>query len=66
MHMGRQLLSTALLFAQIVVITMAFPGWIWAEGALLMAVILLNCKPLLDILKLLLGDRLSASKQKKS
>ena len=66
MHMGRQILSTILVLAQVAVINIGFKGWIIVEGVLLLAVMLLNCKPLIDILKLLLGDRLSARKQKKS
>lgn len=73
MHMGRLVLNTLLLSAQVVVIMLAAPGWIWSnlvlvamEALLLLAVMLINCKPLLDILQLLLGDRLSARKQKKS
>ena len=66
MHMGRQIVSTILVLAQVAVINIGFKGWIIVEGVLLLAVMLLNCKPLIDILKLLLGDRLSARKQKKS
>lgn len=66
MHLGRLLLNTLLLIAQAAVILIAFPGWIAVEGVLLIAVMLVNCKPLFEILKLLLGDRLSARKQKKS
>lgn len=66
MNYGWLILNTLLLLAQTAVILAAFPGWVIAEGALLIAVVLLNCKPLLSMMKLLLGDRLSARKQKKS
>ncbi|MBO5778867.1 MAG: polysaccharide biosynthesis C-terminal domain-containing protein [Clostridia bacterium] len=57
MHMGRNLLSSLLLVAQAVVIFLAFPGWIIVEGVLLIAVIALNCKPILQMAMLLLGGR---------
>jgi O-antigen/teichoic acid export membrane protein len=57
MHMGRNLLSCLLLVAQAVVIFLAFPGWIIVEGVLLIAVIALNCKPILQMAMLLLGGR---------
>jgi hypothetical protein len=55
--MGRNLLSCLLLVAQAVVIFLAFPGWIIVEGVLLIAVIALNCKPILQMAMLLLGGR---------
>lgn len=57
MHMGRILLSSVLVAAQAVVILFSFPGWIAVEGVLLAAVVALNCKPLLQMAKLLLVGR---------
>ena len=65
MHMGRHLLSSLLVTAQAVVILLSssIPGWIIVEGALLIAVVALNYKPLLQMAMLILGGRrkLSAS-----
>lgn len=59
MHMGRHLLSSLLVTAQAVVILLSssIPGWIIVEGALLIAVVALNCKPLLQMAMLILGGR---------
>lgn len=57
MHLGRNLLSSLLVTAQAVVILLSFPGWIVVEGILLVAVVALNCKPLLQMALLLLGGR---------
>lgn len=57
MHIGRILLNSALLTLQAAVILLSFPGWMVAEGVLLIAVIALNCKPLLQMAKLVLGGR---------
>ena len=57
MHLCRNMLSSLLLTAQAAVILLSFPGWIWVEGILLIAVIALNCKPLLQMAMLFLGKR---------
>ncbi len=57
MHILRTVLNGALLTAQAVVILFSFKGWILVEGALLAIVIVINCKPLLQMLQLLLRGR---------
>ncbi len=57
LHLARIGLCTALLIAQAAVILWSFPGWILVEGILLIAVIALNCGPVLTLLKLLLNRK---------
>lgn len=57
MHVLRTVLNGVLLTAQAVVILFSFKGWIIVEGALLAIVIVINCKPLLQMLQLLLRGR---------
>lgn len=63
LHIGKTILNTVILFAQAAVIMIGFPGWIAVEGVLLVLLIALNLRPLLSMLKLLLGDRLPARKK---
>ncbi len=62
LHLGKITLNTALLVAQIIVVMAEFSGWIIVEGLLFILVAAINCRPLLDMLKLLLGDRLMSRK----
>ncbi len=63
LHIGKTVLNTVILLAQTAVIMLGFPGWIAVEGVLLILLIALNLRPLLSMLKLLLGDRLPARKK---
>lgn len=57
MHLARIGLNGVLLTAQAAVILWSFPGWMIAEGILLAAVVLLNCKPILQVAGSLLGGK---------
>ena len=58
MHLAKIGLNSLLVVAQTAVILWSFPGWMAVEGVLLTAVVVLNCKPLLQMVKTLLGGRL--------
>ncbi|MBQ8382542.1 MAG: polysaccharide biosynthesis C-terminal domain-containing protein [Clostridia bacterium] len=57
MHLVRIGLNSLLVVAQTAVILWSFPGWMAVEGVLLAVVIVLNCKPILQMAKMLLGGR---------
>lgn len=62
-HIGKTVVNSLILAAQAVVIMTGFTGWIWVEGALLVLLVAINLPPLLSMLKLLIGNRLTPRKK---